>query len=79
MCSSDLSGDEDTAIAAYQAAQTGYDHVLTLLPDNPAVLFSRGQVRMSLGDSEGARADAEWVLAIDDESPEGHLLRGQLY
>ncbi|HEY9648293.1 MAG TPA: tetratricopeptide repeat protein [Chroococcidiopsis sp.] len=48
-------------------------------PDDAQSYLQRGQIRMSMGDTEGAIADVDQVLKLDPNSGEAYQLRGFLH
>ena len=69
---------------ALQASQSGdfvqalplWDQVLELSPNDAAALSNRGNVRLALGDSDGAIADQTRSIELAPEEPDPHLNRG---
>ena len=69
---------------ALQASQSGdfvqalplWDQVLVLSPDDAAALSNRGNVRLALGDPDGAIADQTRSIELAPEEPDPHLNRG---
>lgn len=53
-----------------------WDQVLELDPDEAPAWSNRGNVRLALGDAEGAIADQERAMALDPANPDPHLNRG---
>ncbi|MCM1057357.1 MAG: tetratricopeptide repeat protein [Firmicutes bacterium] len=49
----------------YSEAEDAYDAILALRPEEEDAYFLRGNVRMNLGDFEGAKEDFDKVLAMD--------------
>jgi tetratricopeptide (TPR) repeat protein len=68
------------ALAASREGRFGdalplWDRVIELAPA-AAALSNRGNVRLALGDPQGAIADQERAMALDPESADPHLNRG---
>ena len=69
---------------ALQASQSGdfvqalplWDQVLELSPNDAAALSNRGNVRLALGDPDGAIADQTRSIELAPEEPDPHLNRG---
>ena len=69
---------------ALQASQSGdfvralplWDQVLVLSPDDAAALSNRGNVRLALGDPNGAIADQTRSIELAPEELDPHLNRG---
>ena len=69
---------------ALQASQSGdfvqalplWDQVLVLSPDDAAALSNRGNVRLALGDPDGAIADQTRSIELAPEELDPHLNRG---
>ena len=69
---------------ALQASQSGdfvqalplWDQVLELSPNDAAALSNRGNVRLALGDADGAIADQTRSIELAPEEPDPHLNRG---
>ena len=59
-----------------QQALEGWDRVLELAPDDAAAWSNRGNVRLVLGDTEGAIADQTQAIALAPEESDPHLNRG---
>ena len=59
-----------------QKALEGWDQVLELAPDDAAAWSNRGNVRLVLGDTEGAIADQTKAIALAPEESDPHLNRG---
>lgn len=53
-----------------------WDRVLELDPQQAPAWSNRGNVRLALGDAEGAIADQERAMALDPANPDPHLNRG---
>ncbi len=53
-----------------------WNTLLEIDPEDPIALSNRGNVRLALGDSEGAIADQTKSMAILPEEPDPHLNRG---
>ena len=53
-----------------------WDQVLELAPSDAAAWSNRGNVRLALGDAEGAIADQEQAMLLDPQSVDPHLNRG---
>jgi tetratricopeptide (TPR) repeat protein len=53
-----------------------WDQVLERAPSDAAAWSNRGNVRLALGDAEGAIADQERAMALDPQSVDPHLNRG---
>lgn len=53
-----------------------WDQVLERAPSDAAAWSNRGNVRLALGQAEGAIADQERAMALDPESVDPHLNRG---
>jgi tetratricopeptide (TPR) repeat protein len=53
-----------------------WDQVLERAPDDAPAWSNRGNVRLALGDAEGAIADQERAMALDPANPDPHLNRG---
>ena len=69
---------------ALQASQSGdfvgalplWDQVLELSPDDAAALSNRGNVRLALGDPDGAIVDQTRSIELAPEELDPHLNRG---
>ena len=69
---------------ALQASQSGdfvqalplWDQVLELSPNDAAAVSNRGNVRLALGDPDGAIADQTRSIELAPEEPDPHLNRG---
>ncbi|QNI90508.1 TPR repeat family protein [Synechococcus sp. BOUM118] len=69
---------------ALQASQSGdfvqalplWDQVLELSPNDAAALSNRGNVRLALGNPDGAIADQTRSIELAPEEPDPHLNRG---
>ena len=57
-------------------ALVGWDRVLELAPDDAAAWSNRGNVRLVLGDAEGAIADQTRAIELAPEETDPHLNRG---
>ena len=71
----------ERALAASREGQFGdalplWNQVLERAPADAAAWSNRGNVRLALGDAEGAIADQERAMALDPESVDPHLNRG---
>jgi tetratricopeptide (TPR) repeat protein len=53
-----------------------WERVLELAPGDAAAWSNRGNVRLALGDAEGAIADQERAMQLDPVNPDPHLNRG---
>ena len=53
-----------------------WEQVLELAPEDAAAWSNRGNVRLALGDAEGAIADQERAMQLDPANPDPHLNRG---
>ncbi|MGC5196903.1 tetratricopeptide repeat protein [Aphanothece microscopica] len=53
-----------------------WDRVVALAPEDAAAWSNRGNVRLALGDPEGAIADQTRAATLDPASPDPHLNRG---
>jgi tetratricopeptide (TPR) repeat protein len=53
-----------------------WDQVLELAPSDAAAWSNRGNVRLALGDAEGAIADQGQAMLLDPQSVDPHLNRG---
>lgn len=53
-----------------------WDQVLEAAPEDAAAWSNRGNVRLALGDPEGAIADQGRAMALDPINPDPHLNRG---
>lgn len=53
-----------------------WDRVLELAPDDAPAWSNRGNVRLALGDPEGAIADQGHAMGLDPANPDPHLNRG---
>jgi tetratricopeptide (TPR) repeat protein len=53
-----------------------WERVLELAPRDAAAWSNRGNVRLALGDAEGAIADQERAMQLDPANPDPHLNRG---
>jgi tetratricopeptide (TPR) repeat protein len=53
-----------------------WDQVLEIAPDDAPAWSNRGNVRLALGDPEGAIADQERAMTLDPANPDPHLNRG---
>ena len=53
-----------------------WDQVLERAPEDAAAWSNRGNVRLALGDPEGAIADQGRAMALDPANPDPHLNRG---
>ena len=53
-----------------------WDQLLARHPQDAAAWSNRGNVRLALGDAEGAIADQGRAMALDPEHPDPHLNRG---
>jgi tetratricopeptide (TPR) repeat protein len=60
----------------FAAALPLWDAVLQRDPEDAAAWSNRGNVRLALGDAEGAIADQERAMALDPRHPDPHLNRG---
>ncbi|MFM7651730.1 MAG: tetratricopeptide repeat protein [Vulcanococcus sp.] len=71
----------DRALAAsregdFNAALPLWDAVLARAPQDAAAWSNRGNVRLVLGDAEGAITDQERAMQLDPDNPDPHLNRG---
>jgi len=71
----------DQALAASRDGRFGdalplWDQVLEQAPDDAPAWSNRGNVRLALGDAEGAIADQDRAMALDPTNPDPHLNRG---
>ena len=53
-----------------------WNSVLEVLPEDPAALSNRGNVRLALGDATGAIDDQSRAIALAPEEADPHLNRG---
>ena len=75
---------ESLYVRALQASQSGdfvqalplWDQVLELSPNDAAALSNRGNVRLALGDPDGAIADQTRSIELAPEELDPHLNRG---
>ena len=61
---------------SFAEALTLWDQVLERTPQDAAAWSNRGNVRLALGDPEGAIADQGRSMALDPVNPDPHLNRG---
>ncbi|MFM7264896.1 MAG: tetratricopeptide repeat protein [Cyanobium sp.] len=71
----------ERALAASREGRFGealplWDQVLERTPADAAAWSNRGNVRLALGDAEGAIADQEQAMELDPQSVDPHLNRG---
>jgi len=71
----------EQALAASREGRFGealplWDQVLEFAPDDAPAWSNRGNVRLALGDPEGAITDQERAMALDPANPDPHLNRG---
>lgn len=76
-----LAADFERALSASREGRFGdalplWDQVLELAPSDAAAWSNRGNVRLALGDAEGAIADQEQAMLLDPQSVDPHLNRG---
>jgi tetratricopeptide (TPR) repeat protein len=62
----------------YDEAKIDLAHALELVPDDEEALLERGNLRITLGDEAGARADWVRFLALYPDSPEVEAVRRNL-
>ncbi len=60
----------------FEQALPLWDQVLTLQPKDAAALSNRGNVRLALGDPDGAIADQTRAMALAPDEADPHLNRG---
>jgi tetratricopeptide (TPR) repeat protein len=68
----------DDAESAYRRALADYDRLAAVVPDHPAVLFSRARAYVELGDVDAAIGDLERALELDPDDADAHNRLGVL-
>ena len=76
-----LAASFERALSASREGRFGdalplWDQVLERAPSDAAAWSNRGNVRLALGDAEGAIADQEQAMLLDPQSVDPHLNRG---
>jgi tetratricopeptide (TPR) repeat protein len=61
----------------YEQAVNYYTRVLKFRPDDPEIVFLRGECKFLLGDYGGAIKDFDLALSKDDDNEVAYVLRGQ--
>ena len=61
---------------SFSEALALWNQVLEVAPEDAAAWSNRGNVRLALGDPEGAIADQGRAMALDANNPDPHLNRG---
>ena len=76
-----LAASFERALSASREGRFGdalplWDQVLERAPSDAAAWSNRGNVRLALGDAEGAIADQDQAMLLDPQSVDPHLNRG---